>query len=269
MATHFLRVICCIAWATAGVLKQMPPFERDFDRNDPLIDHKHRPNQISGNLNWIIALIVPLALTTVVGCLRRSMLEVHHGALALWAGRGFTELITEFLKNRVGRLRPDFLDRCNWDKSLKACAGKLETVMDGRRSFPSGHSSTAWAGMTFLSLWIAGMMGAWHITQPAPGGSFLASRLARLSISLAPLVFATWVALSRVEDYRHHKEDVIVGASIGFTTAAVCYLIYWPSPFADRANGGARARIVYENDTLDRRGDYNYELAGMENAHGA
>ena len=56
-------------------------------------------------------------------------------------GRGLCALITEALKNRVGklsrntyyttttnrrykgRLRPDFLDRCKWDKALKACAG--------------------------------------------------------------------------------------------------------------------------------------------------
>ena len=73
--------------------------------------------------------------------------------------------------------------------------------MDGRRSFPSGHSSTAFAGMTFLSLWLAGMTGAWCLTQPVPGRSFLQSKLARLTLSLSPLAFATWVAVSRVEDY--------------------------------------------------------------------
>lgn len=76
----------------------------------------------------------------------------------------------------------------------------IETVLDGRRSFPSGHSSTAFAGMSFLSLWIAGMTGAWCIGQPAPARSFLASKLGRLTISIMPLVFATWVAVSRIED---------------------------------------------------------------------
>lgn len=80
-------------------------------------------------------------------------------------------------------------------------SSKIESVLDGRRSFPSGHSSTAFAGMMFLSLWIAGLTGAWCLTQPVPGGSFLRSKLARLTLSLLPLAFATWVAVSRVEDY--------------------------------------------------------------------
>ena len=32
-------------WAVSWVIKGLPPFERDFDRDDPLIDHKHRDNQ--------------------------------------------------------------------------------------------------------------------------------------------------------------------------------------------------------------------------------
>lgn len=39
---------------------------------------------------------------------------------------------------QVGRLRPDFLDRCAYDLVEKACTGPLELVKDGRRSFPSG-----------------------------------------------------------------------------------------------------------------------------------
>ena len=82
-----------------------------------------------------------------------------------------------------------------------------QKILDGRRSFPSGHSSTAFAGMMFLSLWIAGMTGAWCLSQPTSGGSFLHSKLARLVLSLLPLVFATWVAVSRMEDYVSRNSD--------------------------------------------------------------
>jgi len=85
------------------------------------------------------------------------------------------------------------------------------------------------------------------------------------------MAFATWVAVSRVEDYRHHKEDVIVGSLIGIGTATVSYLIYWPNPFALRSNdmyqGASRPRLVYREDEQDRgRHNYDYELAGMEHA---
>lgn len=77
---------------------------------------------------------------------------------------------------------------------------KLDSILDGRRSFPSGHSSIAFASMMFLSLWIAGATGAWRLTEPVPSG-FHRSKFGRVFLSLVPLVFATWVAVSRVEDY--------------------------------------------------------------------
>ena len=32
-------------WLVAFYIKALPPFERDFDHKDDLIDHKHRTNQ--------------------------------------------------------------------------------------------------------------------------------------------------------------------------------------------------------------------------------
>ncbi|KAH9913976.1 lipid phosphate phosphatase 1 [Epithele typhae] len=255
-------------WFASWILKGMPPFEREFDRKDPLIDHKHRPNQISGNLTWILAFAIPITATVTLGLFRRSVHEIHHSLLALYSGRGLSQLITEFLKNRVGRLRPDFLHRCKWDKELKACTGELEKVLDGRRSFPSGHSSTAFSGMMFLSLWIASITGAWCFSRSSAGGALLKSKLARLVASLLPLVFATWVAISRVEDYRHHKEDVIVGSLIGIASATICYLIYWPNPFSKEPH---LAKMVYgaREDTPTRYpARYGYEMAGMGNEEG-
>ncbi|KZT67380.1 PAP2-domain-containing protein [Daedalea quercina L-15889] len=261
--------VATVAWFIAWIIKGLPPYEREFDRKDPLIDHKHHKSQIGGDLNWFIAFVVPFAVVGITACLRRSALDLHHGTLALYATRAFSEVATEFLKNRVGRLRPDFLSRCKWDKDLKACAGDLETVLDGRRSFPSGHSSTAFSGMMFLSLWIAGMTGAWCITRPAAARSFFASRLARLSLSFLPLMFAAWVAISRLEDYRHHKEDVIAGSLLGIACAVTCYLTYWPSPFAKPQPSIFHAKVLYTNRVADaRENGYQYELTGMEHTEG-
>ena len=67
---------------------------------------------------------------------------------------------------------------------------KLSSVEGGRRSFPSGHSSTAFAGMTFFALYLA-----------SQSAGYTSSKLSRIFIILLPLFFATWVAISRVEDY--------------------------------------------------------------------
>ncbi|KAI0738505.1 lipid phosphate phosphatase 1 [Daedaleopsis nitida] len=263
-------VVASFMWFAAIVIKELPPFERDFDKKDPVISHKHHKDQISGELNWTLAFIVPIAITLVAGLRRRSAIEVHHSLLALYSGRGLCALITEALKNRVGRLRPDFLDRCK--SILGMCTGDVSKIQEGRRSFPSGHSSEAFSGMTFLSLWIAGMTGAWCLSQSVPGSSFLRSKIARLAVSLAPLAFATWVAVSRVEDYRHHKEDVIVGSLIGIASATICYLIYWPNPFSYRPY---TARVVYggpDADVEQTRANperYGYELTGLDHDQAA
>lgn len=204
-------VISFVAWGIAGVIMMLPPFQRDFDPRDPLIDHAHREDQISGLANILIAVLVPAAVVVAVGTLRKSAIEIHHGLLAMIAGGGFNEIITEFLKNRVGRLRPDFLTRCKWDDTLQRCTGDVDDMAEGRRSFPSGHTSTVFAGMVFLALFLAGLTSSWIFTQPLPSRRFPSSRLARLALTLSPLYYAMWVAVSRMEDYRHHKEDVIMG----------------------------------------------------------
>ncbi|TFY66735.1 hypothetical protein EVG20_g4346 [Dentipellis fragilis] len=227
------------------------------------------PGRISGARNVFISYAVPTAVIIIAGLSKAELIDLHHGFLALYSGRALSHIITEALKNRVGRLRPDFLARCAWDTVAAMCTGDPDTVKDGRRSFPSGHSSTAFAGMTFLSLFLAGKTAAWCFAAPAPPGSLAASRLTRLVLAFLPLTFATWVAISRVEDYRHHKEDVIVGSLIGILSSGIAYFIYWPSPFSVESflpEKVGRPRMVYGEDRGGgrlRNGDY--ELTGFEN----
>lgn len=34
-----------VFWGLAWFIEELPPFEREFDRKDALIDHSHKPNQ--------------------------------------------------------------------------------------------------------------------------------------------------------------------------------------------------------------------------------
>jgi membrane-associated phospholipid phosphatase len=246
-------------WLLSIIAESSPVFEREFSTDDPLISHPHMEQQVSGMMNTVLSLFLPLIVVGLIGAYRGSIMEIHHGLLAVWSGRGLTHLITEFLKNRVGRLRPDFLARCRWHAGLQACTGSAHEILDGRRSFPSGHSSGIFASMTFLSLFFASKTAAWCFGKSCPPSSLRASKLARFSLTLLPLFCATWVAITRVEDYRHHKEDVIIGGLIGIISSTVCYLIFWPSPFNTEHLGVPRSLYTDDDDR-----DINFDLTRLE-----
>ncbi|KAJ6518899.1 lipid phosphate phosphatase 1 [Mycena sanguinolenta] len=254
-------------WVLSELASGLPVFERDFYATDPVINHTHKKSQIGGTLNHFIALLVPAAIVLALGLLRLSFVVIHHGILALLAGRGMTRLFTNVLKNRVGRLRPDFLARCKWDEVALKCTGKKADILDGRRSFPSGHSSAAFAGMTFLSFWLAGQTAAWCFQAPLPIASLRSSRLLRFCLTLLPLSWAMFVAVTRLEDYRHHKEDVIAGGLIGGLCSAICYLAFWPSPLSARSFTAyvyGRPRLISSEDNPRQRANANFELTRLE-----
>jgi len=77
----------------------------------------------------------------------------------------------------------------------------MEQIIDGRQLFPSGHASTAFVGMTFVSLFFAGKTAALCFSVAPSFGSFLRSQLVRLCLILLLMVFATWVAITHIKDY--------------------------------------------------------------------
>ncbi|KAF9477599.1 lipid phosphate phosphatase 1 [Pholiota conissans] len=225
-------LIVGILWFLTTAVKASPVYERGFDINDPTISYPQREDQVSAFFNNMTALFVPSIVVSVIGFMQRSLMVIHHGAIGICATRGLTELTTEMLKHSVGRLRPDFLSRCAWDKVLGQCTGHLSLIINGRKSFPSGHSSTAFSGMVFLSLTIAGQTAAWCFSIPKTPRKVRSSRMLTFFLALLPLFWATHVAVTRLQDHRHHKEDVIVGSFIGIVCAVLCYLIFWPNPFS-------------------------------------
>ncbi|KAH6915943.1 lipid phosphate phosphatase 1 [Coprinopsis sp. MPI-PUGE-AT-0042] len=257
----------CVAilWVLAFYAKTIPVTQRDFSVDDPLIQHEHRKNQVSSPFNQFMALVVPSTVIIVACTVQRSLVGVHHGVIGLLTTRALSTLVTRFLKNRIGRLRPDFLTRCEWDAAVKACTGKEKDITEGRRSFPSGHSATAFSGMFYLSLFIAGQTAAWCFSANRFSPRILSSRVLRFALTLVPLTWAAHVALSRMEDNRHHKEDVIVGSLIGVSSALICYSMFWPNPFSARNFGvedAGQPRYLYNVQGTSRR--VEFELAAMD-----
>ncbi|GAA5928079.1 hypothetical protein JCM1841_005902 [Sporobolomyces salmonicolor] len=240
----FLSPALLVDWAVilalggaARWVEHQYPYERDPahyladpDVSWPHVQHERVPAGPGGMLDQL-TWYLPLAVMGVIGAARRSARDVHHAVMGLAASRAVMRLVVECLKNRVGRLRPDFLARCAWDDVAKACTGRLALVKDGRRSFPSGHSSTAWQGLFFLALYLAGKNGAFAFAARFPRSGLLQSRLLRFALAIAPLFVAGWICVTRLEDHYHHPTDVLAGSVIGLASALVVYPVFYPSPF--------------------------------------
>lgn len=123
------------------------PFKRDVVHyfSDPSVSWPHTAHERvpagPGSLLDLLTFWLPLLVIALVSTLRLSLHELHHAVLALCSSQVIMRIVVECVKNRVGRLRPDFLDRCAWDAVEGVCTGAAALVKDGRRSFPSGASA--------------------------------------------------------------------------------------------------------------------------------
>jgi diacylglycerol diphosphate phosphatase / phosphatidate phosphatase len=133
------------------------------------------------------------------------------------------------------------------------------TLHDGWRSFPSGHSSFAFSGLGYLSLFLAGQL---HVFRPR-------TDLARVLLAFAPLLGAALIAISRCEDYRHDVYDVTCGSLLGFLIARFSYRRYYPQlretkchvPFPLPAEDG-NGKLKDEEERIASAGEFG--IAGDE-----
>eukprot|EP00759_Apiculatamorpha_spiralis_P020313 PhF_6_TR25732/c0_g1_i1/m.36267/K18693/DPP1, DPPL, PLPP4_5; diacylglycerol diphosphate phosphatase / phosphatidate phosphatase len=146
--------------------------------------------------------------------------ELHNALLGYAQSNAITLIITRPLKLFVGRLRPDWLDRLrsagftttqmsDWQAM---CAVRLDIVMEGRKSFPSGHSSASMCEMIFLCLYLI------YKFKVRKNSSYFG-----LVMSLIPLYIALFVCASRLHNFWHHGSDVLAGAFMGIGVAVLTF----------------------------------------------
>ncbi|KAH6955918.1 phosphatidic acid phosphatase type 2/haloperoxidase [Ilyonectria sp. MPI-CAGE-AT-0026] len=226
------------AWILIVVF--VTPFHRMFSVNDLAISYPHALHErVPVVMNFVYALFVPLGVLIAYNIWVRSSPAKHEATyLSFFISIVLTTFITDIIKNAVGRPRPDLLARCqpatdtevNILVTIDVCtAPDGHDLQDGWRSFPSGHSSFSFAGLGFLSLFLAGQL---HVFRYAAGGRDLSRALA----CLFPLIGAAMIAISRCEDYRHDVYDVCVGSVLGMTIAYWSYRRHWPRLSSQRCD---------------------------------
>ncbi|KAI7833807.1 phosphatidic acid phosphatase type 2/haloperoxidase [Kickxella alabastrina] len=193
------------------LMSKIEPFERDFTLTNKTIQYPHKPDS------------VPF-----------------------------------YAANLAGRHRPDFISRCNLDttnaQTLEPFIGLLTTkvcrpedhkvFLDGMRSFPSGHTSFSFAGLTYLSLWLAGHM---HIGD----------RRGR--------AYKSFIVLAPELDYRHHWQDVLAGAILGLFMGWFGYREYYPSPLSDTQDPCAPYPPRIPENECDHEGGPEYGMKQFTN----
>jgi len=149
-------------------------------------------------LLFFLALLIPLSSQLTVSLMTRSthLLDVHATLCAYLVAVALTELGTESVKQYVGYLRPNFYQTCQPSQTMDACLGMAN---DARKSFPSGHSSMSFTGLSLISLFLQRRFGVESIRDRVPRSQRLKYRIQSV-LALAPIALAIFIAASRVHD---------------------------------------------------------------------
>ncbi len=215
-----LTIYYLVVFVLNPVRRFLPP---DF-LDDPSIGFPLKPETVT---LWMLALlpIVHIIAIIVTQFFLFSWWDIHHAVLGFFIAFFLSQLVTQPLKLLIGAYRPNFIAFCDPDPITFKCQN--EGVFGENRSFPSGHTSKAFAMIVFSVLYLCGKLRLFR-----SDGS--ASPL-KVAIALSPLVIAGLVGVSRVRDYYHTVSDVVAGALIGIVSAIVSYGVYYHALWSDKS----------------------------------
>lgn len=282
-------VIIVVLFVLFAFIDRAEPFHQPFSLTNITLQYPMaQKERVSTGLLVIVAVLIPAALIAIFAILIDPIIskmeykrhgtgtgnhsfmdrlwELNCGILGLLLAEGATFVITQALKNLIGKPRPDFIDRCQpvsgaMDRTpyglstSEICTQTDAAILkDGYRSFPSGHSSTAWAGLFYLSLYLAGKL---HVLDHR-------GEVWRTFFVLVPVLSAALIAGTRVIDARHHGFDVIVGSLIGLLVAWGAYRQYfYPVAESDKRGRAFPAR-TWGRDPLPSTASGVDGAAGLE-----
>ncbi|KAJ9139439.1 Phosphatidic acid phosphatase beta [Pleurostoma richardsiae] len=190
-----------------------------------------------------LASIIPIVVILVMQIRIRSFWDVNNGIIGLLYSLITAAVFQVFLKWLIGGLRPHFLTVCKPDASQVAnavgsgynaagfnqiyftreiCTGDRDQIDDSLESFPSGHTTAAFAGFVYLYLYLNAKLKVFSNYHPA---------MWKLIVIYMPILGATLIGGALTIDEFHNWYDILAGAIIGtvmaFSAYRMCYAAIW------------------------------------------
>lgn len=216
-----LRIVLAVLFIE---LEKAEPFVRKIHDDEIWLYRNPRTDSyVSTIVLWPLVFIMPVVVIFFTFLIYKDKTDLYQAILSVTLALGFNGVITDIIKLIVGRPRPDFFWRCFPDGQMNLefkCTGNPIVVRDGRKSFPSGHSSFAFASFGFIALYLAGKLHTFGLAGKAQSW--------KLCTFIFPICIALAIALSRTCDYHHHWQDVAAGSTIGYCLAYLSYRHYYP-----------------------------------------
>ncbi|KAM7189297.1 Phosphatidic acid phosphatase type 2/haloperoxidase [Naviculisporaceae sp. PSN 640] len=202
----------------------------------------------------LLAALVPITIILLMQIRIRSFWDVNNAVLGLLYSLITAAVFQVFIKWLIGGLRPHFLDVCKPDPNVLAnlgqnsdyganglngvgyrgiyytreiCTGDEKQINDSLESMPSGHTTAAFAGFVFLSLYLNAKLKVWSNYHP---------QMWKLAAIWAPILGACLIGGSLTIDEFHNWYDVLAGAVIGTVMAFSAYRMVYASIWDWRIN---------------------------------
>ena len=156
------------------------PFNRIVHPSESyLYGHPQTKDYFPSKYCWMMVVFLPIFCVVSVHVLTGQKRDwraedTKSAVLCLTLLIPLTGVITDLIKVTVGRPRPDFFYRCWPDRGYPnneevfsinnegsqdlECTGDVEPIIQGRKSFPSGHSSLTFATFGFIFFYLSGKM---------------------------------------------------------------------------------------------------------------
>ncbi|KAL1902422.1 hypothetical protein Sste5346_001402 [Sporothrix stenoceras] len=250
--------IVIIRIMASGILYlSKPPASRSFavynQNNDvvyPQFAFPLRDEIIPSWLAIFLGPFVPVVILLLFQVYVRSFWDANNAIFGVLYSLSNSVVFQVIIKWLIGGLRPHFLDVCKPDLSLaktlpkhksayiasgfsnmyytrEICTGDPRQINDALSSFPSGHTTAAFAGFVFLSLYLNGKLKIF---------SHQHTQLWKMHLFFAPILVATLIGGALTIDAFHNWYDILAGAIIGTTMAFSAYRMTYAAVFDPRYN---------------------------------